>query len=221
MKPNLIILGPQGSGKSTQAQLLVDKYNYGHISVGNILRPLIYKDDSLGKKLNKYVSKGQLVPMDLLLKKVITPYIKKLDLSKNIIFDGIPRNLIQTKIFETYLKKQNIAKPYLIYIKIDKPTIMKRIKLRKTCLKCGMNLKPHVTGYKDNICPICKTKLIERQDDKDLKTLEKRISIFYQNTKKVIKYYKTNNRLIVINGEQSINDVNKDIGFSLKKIRHD
>lgn len=220
-KPNLIILGPQGSGKSTQAELLVKKYAYNLISSGNILRTLIKKNNLLAKKLSKYVSQGKLVPVGILINKVWLPHFKKINLSFGLIIEGTPRNISQAHIVEHFLLKQKLSKPWLIYLKIRKKTIYQRLKVRKICVKCNMNFKPGDTGYNKKKCIKCNGKLVIRQDDTNSKSIEKRIKIFYKNTKKVINYYRKKKRLIQIDGEQSITDIHKNIVSKIKKINND
>lgn len=218
-KPNIIILGPQGSGKTTQAKLLAEKFRYNLICTGKIIRKLIKDKGNLGSLLNKYYSTGKLVPTEILIKKIWLPHFRKLIYHQGFIFEGTPRSISQAKAIENFLKKEKIARPWLIYLSIKKSTILKRIELRKTCSKCGTNFKPDDKGYKFNKCTVCEGKLDVRQDDKNKSALYRRIKIFYHNTKPVIDYYNQVNRLIKINGEQTIPRVHKSILKAIKQIQ--
>lgn len=213
--PNIIILGIQGSGKSTQAEMLARKFDYNWIIAGQLVRNAIKKQNQLSKTINDYVKKGKLVPHDIMFKKIFRPYLEKIDKNKGIIFDGIPRDMDQMKSFHLLLEELNISQPYLIYLKIPDSLVLKRILARRICPICDKTYKPGDKIYDKNICPKCNVKLTQREDDVDKKALEQRLSIFHKQTKKIIAYYKKNNLLIEIDGKKIIPEVYKEI---IKKI---
>ena len=217
--PNLIILGPQGSGKSTQAKLLVNRYGYLHVSTGELVRLRAKHHDKIAAKINSKMSKGQLINTDILFSDIITPYLKK-NLSKRIIFDGIPRSLTQLSRFSSMIKNLGIDAPYMIYIDIPKSVIVRRISDRLVCSACGSIYKPGQHGYKTGICPKDHKKLLKRIDDINNTALEKRLQIFTNLTKKIFPYYKKTNHFIKIDGTASVNEVDRQIRSNIKSYEY-
>lgn len=215
VKPNLVFFGVQGSGKSTQAKELSKKNNYSTIFIGNILRYIAQKNTTFGKKIKKNIDTGKLIPEDILYNKIIYPKLIELNKKNGIIFDGIPRNIRQLKIFNKILKDLNIAPPYLIFLDLPIDISTKRILSRKICPKCENVYIAKTKEYNNNMCNKCKTELIQRKDDQDIKIIKKRFHIFENQTKKILSYYKKNNLLIKIDANKSVNGVNNDI---IKKI---
>jgi adenylate kinase len=207
---NLILIGPQGSGKGTQAELLNEKLNIPIISVGRLLRRQIRKETDLGKKIEKYVTKGDLVP-NKITNQVVKHELGKLKYKKGAIFDGYPRDLGQTIFLERLIKID-----YLILIKISKAETIKRLSGRRVCLSCGENY--HILYKKpqnDMICDECGKKLIRRKDDNPA-AIKARLKIYNQETKPIIDYFDKQGKVIKINGEQTIKRVLKDILKALK-----
>lgn len=219
--PNIIILGPQGSGKSTQAEMLAKTFGSNLIVTGQLVRNTIKKNINLSKKIKSYVERGELVPDDILFKKIYEPHLKRVNKNKAIIFDGIPRKPSQMNKLHLLIKKSKIKEPYLLYLYIPDSLVYKRILSRKICPKCEKNYKPKDIGYKKNLCPKCITKLVKRKDDTDKSALRKRLSIFHKDTQKIINHYKKINRLIKIDGRKSVTKVNKEVLKKIKKICND
>lgn len=201
---NLIILGPQGSGKGTQAELLAKKINMKIIAPGEILRKKVKGSTLLGRKIKEYSEKGELVPDDIIKKLVL----KKLEKIKKdgIIFDAFPRNIRQAKILEDFLKKFHFRQPILIYLKISRKLAISRITTRRICPKCKEKFYPKSKGYKKGICSKCNARIVSRKDDKP-KIVKRRLEIYFSQTKKIIDYYKKQGRLIKIDGEPKLEEV--------------
>jgi len=211
IKPNIIILGPQGSGKSTQSDILADKYGFQQISIGNIARKIIASKSTIGKEMKKYESAGNLIPDSIIIKDVLEPTLKKIAKKNGLVFDGIPRNEKQTKLFINTLTKCKIAIPYLIYLSIPPSVAKQRIADRRICSICG---KIHSSSKKKLAlakCSKCGNVLDARSDDQDEKIIQKRLDIFYKNSKKIIDYFKKIKHYIYINGNPSIKKVNSEI----------
>jgi len=208
---NIVILGPQGSGKGTQAKLLSEKFNIPHISPGEILRENVEEGTRLGRLACSYINKGNMVPDDIVNKLME----ERINLSKKgFILDGYPRNIRQAKFLDSVTKINN-----LIYIKISRCEIIRRLSVRRECEKCNKSY-----GYldkkktKDNKCPSCKCKLTQRDDDKP-KAIKKRLDIYHKETEPVIDYYRKKGIVKEINGQQSIKKVFKDIISSLDTLQ--
>lgn len=212
----LVIIGPQGSGKGTQAKILAEKFHLVYFSMGETLKKVRDQDTNLGKKVRAFYDKGVLVP-EKTVEKIILDQLKQKNLQQGIVFEGYPRTLYQEKIFRKILKKFKLPLPMVIYLKINLKTILKRIAQRKLCGKCSLAFRPKDRGYQKNICPKCHGKLSIRPDDKP-KAIAKRLKIFVTLTKPTINYYRKNGLLLEINGEPSIEVVAKNIIERLNKL---
>jgi adenylate kinase len=205
----IIFLGAQASGKGTQAILLAKKLNVPHISTGDIFRNKVEEGDVLGKKLESYMDKGKLVP-NRITNKVIKDRLQKKDIKKGFILDGYPRTLIQARFLDKIVKFDKVVK-----IEISDREAVERIKNRRSC-ECGKtyNLK-YNPPKKPEICDLCGDSLFTRDDDKP-KAVRKRLSIYHKKIEPLIKYYTKKEILILVNGEQRIEKIHKDILKNLK-----
>ncbi|MDD4606878.1 MAG: nucleoside monophosphate kinase [Patescibacteria group bacterium] len=212
---NLAILGPPGAGKGTQANLLEKKFKLAHIETGDILRERAQKKDKLGREIQQTMLEGKLVSSDLLMK-TIDKYIKKISKKKGILLDGTPRKLSQAKDLDKLFKKHQRELSKFIFLDIDQKTSVKRLLKRRVCLKCdksfilGQTLKKTAKN-----CPICGGKIFQRPDDNPA-SLKKRWQVFSRETRPVMAYFKKQNKLILINGEQTIKEVHQNIIKQLK-----
>ena len=197
----LIFIGPQGSGKGTQAKIIANKLNLEHISAGDLLRSAT---GELKKEIESHINFGNFVPDKLILKLLK----QKLDRTNNFILDGFPRNITQVKELDKITKIDKI-----IEIEISDSEAIKRLSSRISCEKCGesYNLMTNPPKQK-NICDKCKTKLTQRKDDTP-ESIKKRLEIYHKETEPILKNYPS----IKINGEQKIKDVTGDILKELEK----
>ncbi len=200
----LVMLGPQGSGKGTQAEMLSKKFNIPHVSTGDIFRENIKNQTNLGKEITSYVNSGKLVPSEVT-NKVMENELKKGKYNKGYVLDGYPRDMQQAEFLD---KIDEIDFAVLVDIS-DKETI-KRLSSRRQCIKCGkiygsVNLEE---GQKE--CKECGGELIQREDDKP-EAIKKRLEEYHNKTKPLINFYEEKCKLKKIDGEQSIEKVNGDI----------
>ncbi len=200
----IIFFGPQGSGKGTQAEFLAKKFNISTISPGSIYRQEIAKKTKLGKIAAEYLNVGKLAPSDLT-NKIIEKRLKKEDCKNGFILDGYPRDLIQAQFLDKISKIDCV-----IEIVLTKKECLKRFIGRQNCI-CGavyhLKFSP---PQKRGVCDKCGKKLFVREDEKP-EAIEKRLQIYSQKTKPLIKEYQKRGILIKINGDQSIQDVNNEI----------
>lgn len=214
----IIILGPAGSGKGTQAKLLVKKFGLGYFGSGDALRARQKVGDFTAKKLIKVMGRGELVPSFVISKLWIDRLEKFRQRAEfnGLVFDGSPRKMLEAKLFDEALnwyEWQEKAK--VIFINISRKESFNRLTKRRQCKKCG-RIIPWLGEFKKlKKCDKCGGKLIIRVDDKP-EAIKKRLEEFKKEVIPVINYYKKQGRLIKINGEQSIENVFKDI---LKAIR--
>jgi adenylate kinase len=201
---NIIIFGPQGCGKGTQANLLAKKYGLYHLSMGDELREEIARKSALGKKIKKTVDSGSLVPDTISNHLFMRAYNK--NKNKGIILDGYPRRKPQ---LDFVIK--HIPVHAAIEIKLSKKESLRRISTRRICPRCERNyntiwLKPKKKG----VCDICKIPLVHRDDDKP-KEITRRLQIYHRDTEPLRAYYAQKGILHVVNGDRTIAQVNKDI----------
>ena len=213
-KPLVVIfLGKQGSGKGTQAELFGKKFGLDYVGSGDLLRERMRKNDFTGKKIKGIMKEGELNPTSVIFKLWLDKFenFKKEEKLKGFIIDGSPR-----KIFEAYLIddalgwygwKKNLK---VVLIDISRRVAIQRLLKRRMCKKCG-KIIPYVGDFKKvKKCPDCQGELIKRMDD-NLPAIKERLSWFRTDVQPVINFYKKTGRLIRINGEQSIENVFKDI----------
>lgn len=184
----LILLGPPGAGKGTQAALLSKKFNLAHISTGDLLRQAVKDQTTLGKEAKSYIDKGELVP-DNLVTSLVQDKIKNIDIEKGFILDGFPRNIAQAQDIDKFLKDQAKEINWVIYLKTKESTIISRLSGRRVCQNCAavFHVK-NVPPKKEGICDYCAGKLTQRDDDKPA-TVKNRIKIYQEQTKDLIDYY--------------------------------
>lgn len=190
---NIIFIAPPAAGKGTVSKLLQEKYNYNHISTGDLLRS-VDKNTDLGKRVQEIMEQGQLVSDEL-----VTELLKeKISTIKGpFILDGYPRNIIQAGILEEMLKELKIDDIMAIYINISQEEAMKRALGRLTCPKCGMSYSKYNEETKpkeDGICDVCKTKLESRGDD-NKEAFKVRFETYMKNAQPILDFYKSKNIL--------------------------
>ncbi len=202
-------MGPQGSGKGTQARMLAEKFDLQIFETGSVLREIASQNTEVGRKIDEIINKkGQFVPWDLMKKEVFDWGISKLDKNRGIVFDGTPRIV---KEIEYWNEKLDRKIDYVFYVDISKEESVKRLSVRKQCrenkhlLIVGKDLKEE-----DLKCPVCGSEVYRREDDTPEKIL-KRLEWNKELLSPVIKYYEDKNMLIKINGEQGVKSVFKEI----------
>jgi adenylate kinase len=196
----IILIGPQGSGKGTQAELLSEKLEIPHISTGDLFRSL---QGPLKQKVDETINTGKLVPDDLTLK-ILKQRLEKEDCKKGFILDGFPRNPNQVKLLK---KITNIDK--VIVIDVSDELAIKRLSSRLSCKKCGAVFnKITKLPKKENNCDHCNGLLIQRGDDTE-QAVKKRLEIYHKETQPIIKEYK--DKIIRVNGDRDIENISKEI----------
>ncbi|MCK5413300.1 MAG: nucleoside monophosphate kinase [Candidatus Pacebacteria bacterium] len=209
---NIIIMGPQGSGKGTQARLLAEKFDLQIFETGNVLREIANQDNEIGRKINDIINvRGQFVPWDIMKKEVFDWGFDRLDKEKGIIFDGTPRIMKEIEYWNEKLPSIGKKIDYIFYIDISKEESVKRISSRKLCKK---NAHPLIVGKDlsedEAKCPICGSEVYRRQDDTPEKVLN-RLQWNEENMKPVIEYYDQKKMITRIHGEKSIEEINEEI----------
>ena len=201
-----ILLGPPGSGKGTQAKILSEKLHLHNLGMGDLIRDEIKKNTDMGKRFVKFESEGALVPNELT-NILIKEKFKSIGVNENYVIDGYPRSIPQLPGIEEYIQKKDVV---VFNIIIEPESIAKRLSKRLICEQCGKIFIQEENKEISN-CDKCGGKLIKRNDDSNIKSVEKRIDTYNNSTKAVIDYFRTNGLLVDINGEPSIEEVSKEI----------
>lgn len=210
----LLLFGAPGVGKGTQAKLLSSKFNIPHISTGDILRQAVKDQTDLGKKAKEIMSRGDLVPDDIMMG-IIKYRLSKSDCIIGFILDGFPRTEKQAEELDTLLNEMNLSDIKLVNIFADEEEIIKRLNDRRACKECGSIFT--LKEIKDRVtCPKCNTKnsFYLRDDDKK-EVIRKRMEVFRNTTEPVLRYYQKNGKVVSVNGLGSVKEVNLEILKSL------
>ncbi len=226
----LILLGPPGSGKGTQASLLSEKYGIPSISTGDILRQSIESQEKLGLKAKKYMDEGALVPNELVIE-IVKSRLVKPDCKRGFILDGFPRTVTQAEALDSLL--DNPLPPFtkrdsldyslsaVVNIDVKDEVVIERLSGRRTCRTCSqiyhiVSLPPKTVG----ICNNCGGTLYQRDDDKP-EAIKKRMEVYTIQTTPLIRYYQEKRKLISINGDREIKEIHEDIIKSLNLVENE
>lgn len=202
---DIVLLGIQGSGKGTQSKFLQDQYGLVYFETGRELRKLSQEDSPLGQKVKSIIEAGHLVPSEVVMD-IIADFMSKLPRGAQVLFDGIPRKKDQAEQFEQVMKDTG-REFACVYITLSKEEAMKRLTTRRICEKCKT---VYPATYTEETCSACGGKLITRSDDNP-ESIQNRINAFFNETTPVIEDYRARNMLVEVTGEQSIEDVTKEL----------
>jgi len=207
----LILLGAPGAGKGTQAEILCKALAIPAISTGNILKAAMKNETALGIKAKSFIESGQLVPDDVIIQ-IVEARIREDDCKNGFLFDGFPRTLAQAEA----LDEMGVTIDRVFNLRVPDEVIVKRISGRRSCAACGAVY--HITNKKpkvENLCDNCGEKLIVRCDDEP-KTVEKRLQVYYAQTKPLEQYYADKGLLSEVDGllnpELLLNDILEVLG---------
>lgn len=206
----VVLLGPPGSGKGTQAAFIKKEYGIPHISTGDIFRKEISEKTPLGIEANKYIENGQLVPDDITIG-IVKDRIMEDDCKRGFLLDGFPRTVCQAEALSKLLDEENMALNGVVNIKVPDESLINRLSSRRVCNSCGASYNLVFNPPKrEGICDHCSSKLIHRDDD-TVETVKKRLAVYEKSTKPLIEYYEKKGLLADINGDQDIAKVFQDI----------
>ena len=206
----IIMLGAPGAGKGTQAKQIAAKYEIPHISTGDIFRANIKNGTELGKKAKEYMDQGMLVP-DELTCDLVMDRIAQDDCEKGFVLDGFPRTIPQAEALTNALTKIGQAMEYAIDVDVPDENIVNRMSGRRACLNCGATYHVVFNPTKaEGICDACGNETVLRDDDKP-ETVQKRLTVYHDQTQPLIDYYKEQNILKSVDGTKPMNEVFSDI----------
>lgn len=206
----LVLLGPPGAGKGTQAVMLSERLGYRHLSTGDILRENVKENTDIGKKAKLFMEKGELVPDDIVIEMMLER-IKQNSCSKDFILDGFPRTLYQAGKLDNDLHKAGLDIELVVYFKTGLDTVLFRLTGRRICAKCGANY--HIVNMppkKQGVCDKCQGPLYQRKDDNE-ETIKKRLEIYNNQTRELIEYYREKGILSEVSGDLEAGAVYKQL----------
>ena len=203
---NLILLGAPGAGKGTQAELIMQKLNIPSISTGNMLREAIKSGSALGQQVKDCMEQGRLVSDEIVLQ-IVAERTQRSDCANGFILDGVPRTLAQAQA----LDRMGVRIDRVVSIEIDDAVIVDRMSGRRVCTQCGasyhiVNNPPKTEG----ICDLCGGEVATRKDDAP-ETVRNRLGIYHESTEILKDYYAQQNKLSLVEGNQSIEDTFRDV----------
>ncbi len=206
---NLILLGPPGAGKGTQAKILEEKLGFKQLSTGDMLRAAIAAGSEIGKKAKAIMDRGDLVSDDVVIG-IVSDRLDQPDVKKGVVFDGFPRTPAQAEALDKLLVSKGQKLNAVIEMKVDDEALVKRITGRYTCAKCGQGYhdefaKPKVAG----VCDVCGSTQFNRRADDNEKTVRDRLGVYNKQTAPLVEYYRRKGNLHVIDGMADIALVTK------------
>ena len=207
---NLVLLGPPGAGKGTQAKSIATEYGIPHISTGDIFRKNIAEETPLGKKAKEYIDQGLLVP-DQLTIDIVKDRLSQDDCKKGFLLDGFPRTVFQAESLDKMLQEDDKKIDVALLIEVPREDILKRMTGRRVCGSCGASYHVVFNPTKvEGICDAFGKDFIQRKDDKE-DTVKERLTVYDNQTQPLISYYKECNKLSEVDGTQAIDKVFEDI----------
>ncbi len=213
----IILLGPPGAGKGTQAEKIVNDHDLAYVSTGDILRKAVKEETPLGRKAREYMDQGQLVP-DNLVVEIVRERLQEPDCANGALLDGFPRTVDQAIFLDQMLPDIDAKVDRVLLVDVDENELIERLTGRRVCSDCGANyhLKFNPPAVR-NVCDQCGGDLYQRDDD-TLETVKERLEVYKRQTEPLVKFYQDKGLVSFIDGNKSIDEVFEQINKALKEL---
>jgi adenylate kinase len=213
---DMVLLGPPGAGKGTQAERLSAKYGWPQVATGDIFRAALAEGTRVGLEAKSYMDAGELVP-DEVVERIVAERLDKEDCRGGFILDGFPRSIHQAESLDEYLARRGRALDLVINIVVDEEELVRRISGRRICRRCGaLHQVIYSPPRVDGACDKCGGELYQRDDDRE-ETVRNRLIIYREQTEPLIAYYRPSGRLVDVDGSKSPEEVFDQIGAAVER----
>lgn len=214
----VVLMGPPGAGKGTQAEKLSKEFALPHISTGDIFRSAVKEGTEMGKKAKEYMDKGELVPDEIVIG-IVKERLAKPDCNEGVLLDGFPRTVEQARALDEVLADLNLNISAAVSVDVQEEELINRLTGRRVCRSCGATYHIKFNPPKvRNICDHCSGELYQRSDD-TIDTVKERLAIYRKQTMPIIEYYEQKGLFYSVDGARAIDDVFEDIAAHLQKIK--
>jgi adenylate kinase len=211
---NVILLGPPGAGKGTQAKTLSEKTDLTHVASGDLFRAALREGTELGMLAKSYMDRGELVPDEVVIR-MILERISLPDCASGVIFDGFPRTAEQARALEQALAEHNSRIDAVLFLAVPQEVLLRRIAGRQTCKTCGATYNIYYfPSHRPGVCDSCSGKLYQRSDD-SMETAQHRLDVYFAQTMPLIQYYQSQGNLHEIDGQREISVVTEGMLHAL------
>jgi len=207
----LVLVGPPGAGKGTQAQFLAAHYSIPHISTGDIFRANLKASTPLGLEAKGFMDSGQLVP-DSVTNEMVKDRLTHDDVANGFLLDGFPRNTVQAEVLRAFLAEKSTPLQAVLELAIDNEIIIKRLSSRRTCKECGVPAAANLEK-----CTACGGELYQREDDKE-EVIAKRLSVYEEQTAPIISFYRSEGLLITIAADGEVAEITERAITALSRV---
>jgi len=215
---NIVLLGPPGAGKGTQARVLCEKFGFLHVSTGDMLREAVKNGTKIGEEAKAYMQRGELVP-DEIVTTIVTGRISRVKKGTPFLLDGFPRNEAQAGELDRALEKIKKNLDMVLYLKTSPQVSIERLSGRRVCVRCGANFHTkNMPPRKESICDYCGGELVHRADDRE-ETVKKRLTVYENETKSLIDYYRKKGILQEVSGDLDVQRLFREIKNLFSKER--
>lgn len=214
----IVLLGAPGAGKGTQARLLSEALGLAHVSSGDLFRENLSKQTELGLLAKQYMDRGELVPDDVTIRMVMERLSRE-DCQRGAILDGFPRTVAQAQALDEALEAQGNSVAIVPYIKVGEEALVARLSGRWICRQCQATYHTLFNPpAQPGVCDVCGGELYQRSDDTP-ETVRNRLKVYFEQTAPLIEYYRSRGVLVEIDGEQEVEQVNRDLEAAIAQVQ--
>lgn len=206
----LVLVGPPGAGKGTQAQFLAAHYSIPHIATGDIFRSNLKAGTPLGLQAKSFMDRGELVP-DSVTNEMVRDRLLQDDLANGFLLDGFPRNVMQAEVLRANLAEKSTPLTAVLELSIDNDEIITRLSSRRTCKECGL---PTVNNEK---CPNCGGDVYQREDDKE-DVIARRLEVYEEQTSPIVSFYRSEGLLITVSATGAVDEITERAISALSRV---